>query len=322
MSHFLTVPINENGIIVDENIDVEIQTAAIPPFKFTDVFIYSHGWWNTATQAVAEYNVFSIGFSKVFQTFVAVSPSPLRRINAAFSALAMGLHWPSMISENQNSVANFLEATSFFTMEHRADNVGENAGYSLLRLLIEARAGQPPLRFHLIGHSFGCRVVCAGLQALAKDTATVAAANALHAEFNVALLQGAMDADSFSPGQLYADVLTTIPNLRLLVTTSQNDTALGTWYPAAQRLTNLFSGPIPAIGSTGPTGQLPIPVTDRFQVQANTPVPLQTGNFAVVDLTPLHNSHAAAWGPGHWGGQHSDINLPEIYEMLARFFGN
>src|SRR5579863_5862301 len=113
MSHFLTIPINENGIIVDENIDVEIQIAAVAPFKFTDVFIYSHGWWNTATKAVSEYNIFSIGFSKTLQTVVSANPAQFPRITASFSALAMGLHWPSMISEDQDSVSNFLGATSF-----------------------------------------------------------------------------------------------------------------------------------------------------------------------------------------------------------------
>jgi hypothetical protein len=323
MSHFLTVPINENGIIVDDNIDLEIETAAVPPFRFTDVFIYSHGWWNTATRAVSEYNVFSIGFSKALQVLIAANPADVPKITAGFSALAMGLHWPTMLSEDQNSVANFLEATSFFTMEHRADDVGEHGGYSLLRLLIEARQGQPPLRFHLIGHSFGCRVLCSALQTLAADAQTLSKAQAIHAEFNLALLQAAMDADSFVNGNLYGDVLTSIPNLRLLVTTSHNDTALGTWYPAAQKLASLFRGPVPAMGFVGPSEPLALPVSDRFSLQT-APAPLQAGRFAVVNLTPLHDAHSLAWNQSSqgWGGQHSDINLPEIYECLARFFGN
>jgi len=32
VSHFLTVPVNENGIIFDVNIDKEIQCAAANPF--------------------------------------------------------------------------------------------------------------------------------------------------------------------------------------------------------------------------------------------------------------------------------------------------
>jgi len=322
MSHFLTVPINANGIIVDENIDVEIKIAAVAPFRFTDVFLYSHGWWNTASNAASEYNIFSIGFAKTLQTLIASSPSEFPRFTSGISALALGLHWPSMISEDQDSVSNFLEATSFFTMEHRADDVGEHAGYSLLRLLIEARQGQPPLRFHLIGHSFGCRVLGSALEALAADAATLAKAAAISAEFNVVLLQAAADSDSLSSEGLYGHVLSNIPNLRLLVTTSQNDTALGTWYPLAQKWVHLFSDPIAALGSAGPTGNLAIDVSDRVQVLAS-PVQQPMGKFAVADLTPLHKARAATGtAPASLGGQHADINLPEIYELIARFIGN
>jgi len=324
MTHFLTIPINEDGIIFDPNIDGEIKAAAVPPFQFTDVFIYSHGWWNTASSAASEYNVFSIGFSKSLLPLIASAPTQVPRVTPAFSALSMGIHWPSMISENQDSVSNFFEATSFFTMQSRADTVGANAGYALLRLLIEARQGQPPLRVNMIGHSFGCRVVCSALESLVGDAATLSLANAVIAELNVVLLQGAMDTGSLAVGGQYGDVLPKFPNLRLLVTVSQNDKALGTWYPIAQNLAHLFHGPVPALGFAGPSGNLAIPMSDRLSLQAfPAPVPVQQGQFAVVDLTPLHIAHAEAWGDtGGWAGQHSDINLPEIYELLARFFGN
>lgn len=318
MSHFLTVPINENGIIIDQNIDVELQTAAAAPFAFTDVFIYSHGWWNTASSAVSEYNIFSIGFAKTFQGMIASSPDTCPKLCGPFSPLALGIHWPSMLSENQSSVENFLEATSFFTMEQRADSVGRHAGYALLRLLLEARKAQP-LRFNLVGHSFGCRVVLSALQAVTEDPNLLPAAN--KSEFNVALLQAAADADSLVKGQLYGGVQSALQALRMLVTVSSNDTALGTWYPKAQQLAHLFSDGAEAMGRVGPQGDLAVPVTERFEV-SDTAIPRFTKALGVADLTPLHNWHKAAYGPDSWGGQHSDINLPQIYQMLALFFGN
>jgi hypothetical protein len=42
MSHFLTIPINENGIILDQRFRDELQTAATDPFGFTDVFLYGY----------------------------------------------------------------------------------------------------------------------------------------------------------------------------------------------------------------------------------------------------------------------------------------
>lgn len=319
MSHFLTVPTNENGIILDERFRDELQTAATDPFGFTDVFLYSHGWWNTSSSASAEYNIFSLGFAKALQGLVCASPAQWPKISAAFSPLALAIHWPSMLSENQDSVANFLEGTSFFTMQQRADSVGRHAGYSLLRLMIERQKDGHPYRFNLIGHSFGCRVLAAALEALAADREMVRrmAGN----EFNVALLQAAADTDSLAPGQLYGRIQQCIPKLRMLITTSANDTALGKWYPEAQRIAHLFSGPVQALGTQGPTGDLTVAVDQRFDLTSAV-VPTFTGRMGVANLTPLHQSTAIAYGAAaNWGGQHSDINQPQIYDMLARFFG-
>jgi hypothetical protein len=318
MSHFLTVPINENGIIIDQNITAELQMAAAAPFAFTDVFIYSHGWWNTASSAVAEYNVFSLGFARTFQGMVAADPKTCPRLCGPFSPLALGIHWPSMLSEDQDSVENFLEATSFFTMQQRADSVGRHAGYSLLRILLQARAAQP-LRFNLIGHSFGCRVVLSALEAVAEDPALLAVAN--KSEFNVALIQAAADADSLQKGQLYGNVQSALKPLRILATVSANDTALGTWYPRAQELAHLFSGRMEAMGRVGPSGDLAVPVAEKFEV-SDTAIPRFTKALGVADLTSLHNWHKAQYGGDSWSGQHSDINLPQIYQMLALFFGS
>src|SRR4051794_40510975 len=239
MSHFLTIPINENGIILDQRFKDELQTAAADPFAFTDVFLYSHGWWNTASSASAEYNIFSLGFAKALQGLVCSSPAQWPKIGAAFQPLALAIHWPSMLSEDQDSVVNFIEATSFFTMQQRADSVGRHAGYSLLRLMIERQKDGRPYRFNFIGHSFGCRVLCSALQALAEDAELCSRMDGN--EFNVALLQPAADTDALAPGQLYGKVQQCIPNLRMLITTSANDTALGKWYPEAQRIAHLFS---------------------------------------------------------------------------------
>src|SRR3982074_3349113 len=113
MSHFLTIPINENGIILDERFKDELQTAAMDPFAFTDVVLYSHGGWNAASSAAAEYNIFSMGFAKALQGLVCSSHAQWPKIGAAFQPLALAIHWPSMLSANQDSVVNFLAPHSF-----------------------------------------------------------------------------------------------------------------------------------------------------------------------------------------------------------------
>lgn len=328
MSHFLNIPVNQNGIITDLNLDVDIATVSQAPFAFTDVFIYSHGWWTSDADASADYNQFSIGFAKSLQSLAAMSPGSLGLMGPGFSGLAAACYWPSVLSENFGSLLNVLEATSFFTMQHRADSVGSNAGYALLRLLIEARRGKPPLRFHLIGHSFGCRVVLSALQKLACDAATLAMAKAENAAFRVVLIQAAADDDCLCADGAYPNVLTGLPNLRLMLTTSTADAALGVWYPRAQELAHFFRGATPALGSAGPKMPLPISVSDRFKVSAGTGTVHQAaGPLAIADLSPLHTAHAAQFQADQGGkipasGQHSDIFLPEIYELVARFVMN
>jgi hypothetical protein len=311
MAHFLTVPINENGIITDGHIDDEIKYAAVAPFAFTDVFFYSHGWWTTAVASMADYNDFSIGFARTIHNLIKQSPGSVPKINSGFSALSIGLHWPSTLSEDSRLVVSFVEAASFFTMEYRADDVGQTGGYALIRLLLESRKGAAPFRFHLLGHSFGCRVVLSTLQQLTADTDTLALA--AHAQFNVVLIQAAADSDSLAPGKLYKDILSSFPNLKVLATTSANDQALNKWYPAAQNLAHLFRGSVPALGATGFVGN-PAPGAIHSIAIGPGSVPPPTGQFVVADLTPLHKDRYAK-DPAVWNvfsGQHSDIYVDEI----------
>lgn len=322
MSLFLTIPINENGIILDQRFAAELQAAATDPFGFTDIFLYSHGWWSTTSNASAEYNLFSLGFAKALQGLVCASPAQWPKIGAAFQPLALAVHRHSKQRDERSPVAPPFEATSFLTMQQRADSTGRHAGYSLLRLMIERQKDGHPYRFNLIGHSFGCRVLCAALHALAEDRETMSKADNSGNEFNVVLIQAVADADALAPGQLYGKVQECIPNLRMLVTTSANDTALAQWYPEAQRAARSLSGRIEAMGSKGPLGPLHTPVAERFPVTSAL-VPTFAGPLGVADLTALHESTAQSYGAAqNWAGQHSDINLPQIYDMLARFFGN
>ena len=63
MSHYITVPLNENGVITDQYIQEELKVVCTQRFGITDVFLYSHGWWTNAVSAMAEYNRFSVNFA-------------------------------------------------------------------------------------------------------------------------------------------------------------------------------------------------------------------------------------------------------------------
>ncbi|HEX3670250.1 MAG TPA: hypothetical protein VHT92_00965 [Candidatus Cybelea sp.] len=326
MSHYINVPVNENGILFDPGMtNVVNEAMAVAPFGFDDVFIYSHGWSTTAVGMMDSYNRFSVELASTILTFQGASgfPSPPR------ANLGIGIHWPSEITEDPNSPLSAFQLLTFYTMEHRADVVGRNAVYAMLRLLLSARISTGvPLRIFMLGHSFGCKVVCAALQDMQTDVVGKTIVIPPDTQFRVVLMEPATDENNLESGDIYGSVCQ-IPNLRILITKSQQDLALRDWYVAAGRLTNLFN-PRQALGFAGPS-QATVDLfggADAFSLAANfTPTSMFgfKNRLVVVDLSAIHAARVAsgAWpgnGPGGGlSGQHSDIFFSEIYCMVSGF---
>jgi hypothetical protein len=310
MSHFLLFPTNENGIVLDEDVKDELESLANPPFDFNDFFIYSHGWWTDANRAMAEYNRFSTEFTRVVRSAVGVAAAP---------ALGTGIHWPSMLSEDSGSITNYLEALSFYTMEKRADSIGEHGGFLLLRTLFDQLVGRTsPFRIHLIGHSFGCKVVSSLLQEIATAGGAIPSA----ATINVVLLQAALDNNSFDASECYKSVVDAYPNIRFLISTSTEDAALQTAYHEAHRLANLFGNVNPAMGAAGPSAAFQArfaasSAAVAVDVGFNASSVPRARRLVVADLSPLHQ-HDVYSGDA-FTGHHSDVFQPEIYELLFGF---
>ena len=325
MSQEFLIITDENGNILDKNIQSNVNTAMGPEFDFHDVFLYSHGWWTSAEEATEDYNRFSIELART-----------LISLGAPFdpSAFGMGIHWPSLLSENATSVLNKAEALSYFGMGTRANSVGSNAGFALVRL-VTASTQRAPLRLHLIGHSFGCRVVCMALQRLV-DKGIAKSLN--NVSIDLVLLQAAFNNDELdnTPIADYQNVISGLAGkLRILVTISALDKALHVAYPAAERLANLFQREIPALGAAGPSPGMvqqfpgsspkPVPIVPGFSFAGAAPLGDQ--HLVVADLTPVHQADDADFrknsglGPFEYdlSGHHSDIFLPEIYNLLAAF---
>lgn len=124
-----------------------------------------------------------------------------------------------------------LRQTTYFTMKHRAGVVGERG---LGPLLGELAGLAPALRVHLVGHSFGARLVAHALPALPAGSRTVK---------SVTLLQGAFSHYAFaarlphSPGHPGS-----LPGAQsrvdgpLVACHSRHDTALRVFYPLASRV--------------------------------------------------------------------------------------
>lgn len=314
MSHFFVIATNENGIITDEYLASDLNVALAAPFAFSDVFIYSHGWWNTPNRATQDYNRFTVEFARTIRALAVEKPTA--KLPAA--SLGIGIYWPSMLSADTGAFFNNFQATSFYTMEKRADTVGEHAGYFLLQTL--SKAAKPPQRLHLIGHSFGCKVVCNSLQKILDDKNTV---NYLSSTvLNLVLIQAAMDSDHLEKGDAYGDIAKKFPNLRVMATTSKKDKALNEWYPAAQaaKLTTLLSTRT-AVGAAGPTkkaaaqfgGTTDLQIAPGFSRKDIAKLP---GRFIVPDITLLHNDDALS---DSFSGHHSDIFINELYQAIAGF---
>jgi hypothetical protein len=315
-SHYLMIPISGQGIIVDPGTKGIIQSAMTDPFFHTDVFLYSHGWWTRAEGAMNDYNRFIMGFGRIAMAADATAGVQTR------ASLGIGVHWPSMVSEDANTPLTVLQPFTYFNRAKMADEVGEHGGYSLLRLMLEARhaAGVAPPRFHLIGHSFGCKVVCSALQALATDLGTSGLLK--HVTLNAVLLQAAFDTNALEPGESYGEILKVIPSARFLVTKSSLDKAVGNEYVLVQRVMNLFGTPTQGLGAVGPSPGTATAAGGSFELQvgpnfAPPAPPALSGRLVVADLQPLH-----AANPSHaveFSGQHSDIYYDEIYRLIAAF---
>jgi hypothetical protein len=117
----------------------------------------------------------------------------------------------------------FLNYLAYYEMKKRAGTVGQNGVGPMLDRL----AGNVQ-RIHLVGHSFGCRVVTAAAAASTTDKLQ-----------SMSLLQAAFSHNSFSKSMngFFRNV---VDNQRIkgpiVVTYTPNDRAVGIAYPAASRL--------------------------------------------------------------------------------------
>lgn len=130
---------------------------------------------------------------------------------------------------------NVLNFTTYYEMKNRAGIIGERG---LAPVLVRLHSTRPDLNIHLVGHSFGARLVSAAAKALpASPPGTIATLSLLQAAFSH--YGFADDWDARNPGQqrgYFRNVITenkvTGP---MLITHTGNDTAVGIAYAIASR---------------------------------------------------------------------------------------
>jgi hypothetical protein len=147
---------------------------------------------------------------------------------AAGGAAGLGQTFSGVLS----GARNLLNYSTYYLMKDRAAAVGRGGVHGVLRKMKTVR---PDLRVHLVGHSFGGRLVTAlaegpaGQASLTVETLTLLQAAFSHNGF-AAKFDGARD------GAFRAVVTAHRVTGPIVVTHSRNDRAVGVAYPLASRI--------------------------------------------------------------------------------------
>jgi hypothetical protein len=212
-----------------------------------------------------------------------------------------------------NGAKEALRQFTYWQMKQRAGTVGQ---HGLGPLLADLGRRSPDLRVHLVGHSFGARLVSFSL--LGLDDGSPSPVRSL------TLLEGAFSHSAFAPrlphdparaGAL-SGMMARVAG-PLLACYSSHDTAVGLFYPAASMtahddaagLTDELVSRWGAIGHDGAQGVaaavLPLPdVRARF--------PLTASRFTNIDASDVVRQGKPP------SGAHSDIVHPELaWAMLT-----
>jgi hypothetical protein len=204
-----------------------------------------------------------------------------------------------------------LRSMSYYEMKNRAGVIGRAGLGPLLASL--APAGSP-LRIHLMGHSFGARLVSFALTGLPAT-----AAGGASPVKSLTLIQGAFSHFSFArptpcravPAGALAGVLDRVDG-PLLSTFTAADRAVGWWYPAASMLAHQDAQSLSDLdyqwGGMGHDGfqQSPAGVTVPLQAQGHD-YGFAAGRCYLLDANKIICKSQSAFS-----GAHSDIQHPEV----------
>ncbi|MEM6287909.1 MAG: hypothetical protein AAF845_12190 [Bacteroidota bacterium] len=196
---------------------------------------------------------------------------------------------------------NLLNLTTYYRMKRRAGATGK----ALAGVLDDLAAAAPDVPMHLVGHSFGARLVTSA--AAHTEAARPASMTLLQAEFShnafARNYQGTRDGD-------FREVVT-LKRVRgpIVVTHTRNDKAVGYAYPLASKLAGQAASGLgdadSLYGGLGSNGAQHTPEAQSgVMVAAGQPYPFRAGT--------VHNLLADAFI-----ADHSDVTGPEVAHALV-----
>jgi pimeloyl-ACP methyl ester carboxylesterase len=189
-------------------------------------------------------------------------------------------------------------------MKERAGKVGSDGLNPLLR---EIRDIEPTLRMHLVGHSFGGRVVTAAAMGRAGSEPLAPA--------SLVLIQTAFSHNGFAENfdrdrdGFFREVLTASKVAGpIVITHTKNDRAVGIAYPIASRFARQDAADLgdedDVYGGIGRNGALHTPEAVAGELLA------ETGQYAFA-AGKVYNLQSDRWISGH-----SDVTGPQVAHAL------
>jgi hypothetical protein len=199
---------------------------------------------------------------------------------------------------------NLLNFTTYYQMKDRAGRVGQGGAHQVLQ---RVRAAEPALKLHLIGHSFGARLVTAlavgpsGQPAQRTDSLSLLQAAFSHNGF-------AFHWDGTRDGLFRRMVTDHVVSGPVVITCTRNDQAVGIAYPLASRIARQTASGLgdrnDPYGGMGRNGAQHTPeATDAFLLPVGQAYELQPAR--------LHNLNA-----DDFIANHSDICKNEVAQAV------
>jgi len=264
-----------------------------------------------APEDEGEANLFEVGDpEELFEQFATLVPQPETEGGPMGLGDRFGKLW--------KGAKEVLRQATYFEMKRRAGTVGRNGLGPAVARLAEI---QPGLRVHLIGHSFGARLVSfalAGLPAGATGPASPVK--------SLTLLQGAFSHFAFARAVAAIDGrdgalagVTDRVDGPLLASFTRLDTAVGKAYPLASMLsrdaTSGFDDLLYKWGGVGHDGFQAVDAGQVPMAPVEQPYQFAAGRFFNLD------ANAVIRNGGPPSGSHSDIVHPEIAWALLSAAG-
>lgn len=205
-----------------------------------------------------------------------------------------------------NGAKEVLRQATYYQMKARAGVVGE---HGLGPVLAELAGRRPALRIHLIGHSFGGRVVSFALRALPTGARNVKSLTLLQGAFSHYAFAESLPHDRDRAGALHG--LQGRVDGPVTACHSPYDSALKVFYPLASRMAGDSAGLMgfdERWGAIGHDGVQAVPGAPRLTLDAALRGGLPAAGCVSVDAGSVVRSGGAP------SGAHSDI----CHEDLAR----